>query len=167
MRKFLNIFGFLTTCIGGGVLGAYVVLGGTVGIIAGAVLFFLGLIIVIVASLIPSKSVVKNRTSFKIDFSCDRATADEKIQKFLGENGFKQRQYLDEIVYQKGEGFWTARYFLKYQLEENYAVVEAWISSGLGKTVTTEIPLDSKFYGSLVKTNLRNLVNLLGAKLSE
>ncbi len=50
-----------------------------------------------------------------------------EVTPFFHENGFFQKEYKGEVLWQKGEGLATAPQFIKLYFNEGYVVVEAWI----------------------------------------
>ena len=131
---------------------------GTQDTTLGMVLGGLGLLFIVAAaftSSLPRKNVKKKRTEFTLWCRCDRAKAQEIIENFMREKDYAAVKYGDEEVYKKGSGWWTARKFIKCNIQDNYTmIVEGWISTGIGNQPNIEIDLNG-FYGALPKNSVR------------
>lgn len=151
--------GIFIACIGGVSLGLWV--GGlqnNVLLIVGFVLVISGFIIAIAGSFIGKKSVKPNRSFFDLPFAGEAESAEEKLKEILTAHGFLPVQYGEETVYKLGNGFWTARKFIRYSVFEEKIVLGAWISIGMGNKPNTEYPLDNRLTGSFPKKKLKRIV---------
>ena len=115
------------------------------------ILFGVGVLLFIAAflySIIPRKHVNKKRTEFVAPYKCSKERVQFAVDIFMKEKEYKPMQYLDEEVYKKGNGWWLARRFIKYTInDDNTVLIEGWIGTGIGNSVATEMNLKGFFGG--------------------
>lgn len=101
-----------------------------------------------------------SRTTFRLEFQCERLEVEQYIKNFLAENQFKIVKYGMQTVYAKGNGFFTARKFISFSLEEDVALIEGWLGEGF-KEKPLELPLDDGWYLRVPKRSLKNLIETM------
>ncbi len=81
-----------------------------------------------------------------------------EIADYLTREGFKYKSVKGENVWQKGSGMITAPQFIKVQLGDGIAHIEAWLKQALLPGVYVgEMGLDG-FYGAIPKSMLKGRV---------
>lgn len=159
--KIYKIISILVTFIGGFMLGFALI--GEINIpllIVGAVLVIVGLVLAFLdGTVIKHKNVPKNRTKLYIPFDCKKEEIENIVQNNLSKNKYSLIKYGDEDVYKLGNGIWTARKLIKYNIDDSKVVLECWISMGIGNNPNTELELDEKFVGLLPKRQLKSVVD--------
>jgi len=68
-----------------------------------------------------------SRYENEIPLGMDRARAEEIIQEFFKGEGFSQAQLEGETVWQKGFGLLTAPQYMKVEIQNGRAKLQAWI----------------------------------------
>ena len=129
-------------------------------------LIIVGLGVVCIGMFCGKKNPKKRRSEFRIPLKCSVQEANGILNSILPKHKFHMVNYGKEKVLQSGDGFWTARKFLKISFEDEMLVMEAWISAGLGSKPNTEYPLDGKFVAAVPKQQLQKVVNEIQAKMS-
>ena len=161
-----TIIGFVVCGMGGGLIGLNYSNGKTALIVAGIVLFIIGMGLVILGSFIGKKNVEKNRLTIKLVVSPSEENI-KKLENFLVEEGYKKIKYGEEDVYKLGNGFLTSRKFLKPQYGTEDIEIEAWISPGMGNRPNTEYPLDNSFSGKIPKNQMFKTIEKLKALFTQ
>lgn len=101
----------------------------------------------------------KDRSTFRFEIKNGLDNLEAKLQSFLANKKFYYNsKVLDEIVYEKGTGLLIAKQCLKFYIEGNTLIVEAWI---VGDCL--ERNLEGKFYGAIPKKQLLSILNELQA----
>lgn len=130
-----------------------------------AVIFFtVGVLLFLAAflyNIIPRKHVKKNRTEYTATFNCCKERVQMAIEIFMKEKEFTLLKYGNEEVYKKGSGWWLARRFIKYTInDDNTVTIEGWVGLGVGNSVSPELKLKG-FFGAMPKKELINLIEEL------
>ena len=81
------------------------------------------------------------RTMINIPFQDNFDRVENKTKQILINNGFKEINRNNEIVWKKGTGFLTAMQFIKIEYNVNMVIVSAWVQMGIGNVGAGEMEL--------------------------
>ena len=161
------ILGIICCAVGGWYIGTGIY-GDVENYIIAAILFGVGALCLVGGILyasLPRKHVKKKRTEYVATYNCSEERVRFAINSFMLEKEFKPLQYLDEEVYKKGNGWWMARRFIKYTInDDNTVTIEGWVSMGVGNVASTEDNLNG-FLGFAPKQQLKKDIEELKTRI--
>lgn len=103
------------------------------------------------------------RTTIKIRYTEPFNKVENIVKNILMQEGYREINQNNEIVWKKGSGFLTAMQYIKIEYSNNYVNVSGWVKTGMGNVGGNEMPLKGIFAFMPKKSVLKVISRLQNA----
>lgn len=94
-----------------------------------------------------------SRTVKIIECRRDPIIINEQIRNVLANDGYREINYNNEVVWKMGTGLMTAMHYIKFEFSDNVLCISGWVQVGVGSIGGKEHDL-SGFVASIPKKSV-------------
>lgn len=98
------------------------------------------------------------RTTIKIQYTLPFQQVDGNIKTILSQEGYKEINRNNELVWKKGTGLLTAMQYIKVEYGNDCVNISGWIQSGIGNIGGKEMDLNGVF-GAMPKKSVLKVIS--------